>query len=196
MKSKTVLDVGCGNTKVEGAIGVDQFKSNSVDVVHDLNIYPWPFETESFDRIIFCHSISHFNNISQTLIECHRLLKPGGYVEIVAPHFTSDNYNTDPTHRFPLGYRSMFYFCRNVQFKYKYIPENICFEIESVVISFREVKTSWRETVKANPISSIGIERLVNKYPRFYERFICWLFPASEIYYLMKKSESHKLQIN
>jgi ubiquinone/menaquinone biosynthesis C-methylase UbiE len=184
---KKVLDVGCGNTKIEGSIGIDRFKSSSVDFVHDLDYYPWPFADESFDGIVFSHSISHLNCIIKAMEECFRLLKPGGYVEIVGPHFASDNHNTDPTHRLHLGYRSMDYFCSNGRIQYRYIGSERCFEIISVVISFREAKTPWRKQVKRNPLKSIGIEALVNRYPRIYERLICWILPASEVYYTLRK---------
>ncbi len=38
------LDVGCGSRKLPGALGMDILSLPSVDVVHDVNRTPWPFE--------------------------------------------------------------------------------------------------------------------------------------------------------
>ena len=189
MNGEQVLDVGCGGSKVSGAVGIDRFELTGVDVVHDLNILPWPFEAESFDNIIFSHSISHLNDICKIMLECHRLLKPGGLIEIVAPHFSSDNFHTDPTHTFSMGYRSMYYFVRNVEFGYTYMDESKLFELVNNTLSFREASTSWRDKPKFNFAKIIGIEFFANKFPRLYERHFVSLFPVSEVYFLLKKAK-------
>lgn len=194
VRNEVILDVGCGARKVTGAIGVDRFSLPGVDVVHDLDIYPWPFANESFDRIVFCHSASHLQDIAKTLKECYRLLRPGGIIEIIAPHYSSDNFNTDPTHRIHLGYRSMNYFVCNVSFGYRYIDSNIEFELQKVALSFRECKASWRRSTKLNPFAWIGIESLVNIFPRVYERFFCWIVPASEVYFRLGKLRYRALE--
>lgn len=182
-----VLDVGCGSRKVLGSTGIDQFPLSGVDVVHELNSIPWPLESNSFDRIVFSHSISHLSDISATIIECHRLLKPGGFIEIVAPHYASDNFNTDPTHKVHLGARSMNYFVDNVDFGYRYIPDAFCFELLATHVSFREAQTSWRPALKFNPLALVGIEWIANRFIRIYERLFCWMLPPSEVYFLLRK---------
>ena len=121
------------------------------------------------------------------MLECHRLLKANGVIEIVAPHFTSDNFHTDPTHTFSMGYRSMYYFVFNVDFGYRYINEMKLFELVSNSLSFREASTSWRDKPKFNIAKMIGIEWIVNMCPRLYERHLAWLFPASEVYFVLRK---------
>lgn len=181
------IDVGCGSSKIEGFIGMDHLDLPGVDIIHDLNSLPWPFESNSVEKIIFCHSISHLKNISQIMLECNRLLMPGGILEIAAPHYSSDNFNTDPTHKMSIGIRSMNYFISNTDFGYSYIPRDKLFELVSSEISFRECSTSWRASTKFNPLKSIGIEIFLNKISRIYERFFCWLLPASEVYFVLKK---------
>jgi hypothetical protein len=36
------LDVGCGKHRLPDAIGIDMFKFDGVDFVHDVNRAPWP----------------------------------------------------------------------------------------------------------------------------------------------------------
>jgi len=184
---KKILDVGCGSSKISGAVGIDQFQLPGVDFVHNLNSYPWPFPDKTFDNIVFCHSISHLHDICAVMVECHRLLRNGGTIEIVAPHYASDNFNTDPTHSIHMGIRSMNYFVSSNNFDYHYLPKECNFELIKATISFREVATSWRLSLKNNFVSAIGLEYLVNMFPRIYERFFCWIFPCSEIYFLLKK---------
>lgn len=184
---ENILDVGCGGSKVIGAIGIDRLPLNGVDIIHDLDVLPWPLEANSFDRIIFSHAISHLSNLPEIIIECHRLLKADGFIEIVAPHYASDNFNTDPTHKLHLGVRSMFYFSANVDFGYKYIPIDYLFNLVHSSISFREARTSWRKSRKLNPFELVGLEWFVNKYARVYEHFFCWMLPPSEVYFLLRK---------
>ena len=187
-KKEIILDVGCGSSKLFGSIGIDQYKLPGVDVVHNLNSLPWPFQNQYFDRIIFSHSISHLNDIPAVMVEVYRLLKKGGILEIVAPHYASDNFNTDPTHKAHLGIRSMHYFVENVKFGYRYLPADCHFSLLKSNISFREAKTSWRPTQKFNLISFTGLEWLANKFPRIYERFFCSLLPPSEVYFQIERN--------
>ncbi len=182
---KKILDVGCGSKKIEGAIGIDHFFFDGVDKVHDLNIFPWPFKKESFDKIYFCHSISHLKDICLVMQECHRLLKIGGKLEIIAPHFSSDNFFTDPTINFSLGVRSMNYFIRNTSFGYFYVSESVNFKLTHSYISFREAKSSWRKKTKFNLHKTFGIEFIVNKFPRLYEKFFSFILPASEVHFIL-----------
>ncbi len=73
-ESKTIikkLDLACGDRKQEGFIGVDRCSIQGVDIVHDLETYPWPFENESIDEIFCSHYIEHLshNNINSIIKE-------------------------------------------------------------------------------------------------------------------------------
>lgn len=189
-----ILDVGCGTTKFKDAIGVDRIKLPGVDVVTDLNHFPWPFEANKFDRVIFKHSISHFDNIVEVMEEVSRISKPGAVVDIIAPHYSSDNFNTDPTHKFSMGYRSMYYFCTNIpNWKYKYSKAD--FKLVKAHLSFGEYKIDFNEfeaSKRASLLKLIGFEFLVNKLPRLYEKFFTWMIPANVVYFRLnvEKSES------
>lgn len=49
MAGRMMVDLGCGNAKTVGAIGVDNVALPGVDVVHDLLDFPYPFDTGSAD---------------------------------------------------------------------------------------------------------------------------------------------------
>ena len=104
---KVILNLGCGKTRIPDSIGVDGVKiEGCVDVVHDLNVVPYPFEDNYADEIHMYHVLEHLDNPVEKLEEIHRLLKPGGVLYLRVPHFSSMGAFTDITHKRPFGYWS------------------------------------------------------------------------------------------
>lgn len=100
----TVLDVGCGSAKHEGAFGIDIRSDSQADLVHDLRIVPWPIPAGHYSRVI-CHDIiEHVVDVSSFLRELHRVCTPRSVIEIRTPHFTSRYAYNDPTHLHAFGY--------------------------------------------------------------------------------------------
>lgn len=184
-KNENWLDVGCGTDKISGAIGVDLIKLPGVDVVHNLNVFPWPFEDNTFDHIVCNQSLSHLNDFVGVIEQMHRIAKPGGIVEILAPHYANDSFNTDPTHKMHIGIRSMNYFLEGIDFKYRYYS-SVRFEKIVTRISFRENRTDFRNKIEPNPTRWLGIEQLVNYFPRIYERFFVYWMPPAEVYFKLR----------
>lgn len=54
-------DIGCGANKVPGFIGVDARPVPGVDIVADLEKYPWPIESESASLVTCSHVLEHIN---------------------------------------------------------------------------------------------------------------------------------------
>jgi len=71
------LDVGCGNFKAPGAVGIDFNPSTAADIVHDLNRYPWPLEDNTFDRIVCRHIVEHVTDMVHFMEEIHRVGRQG-----------------------------------------------------------------------------------------------------------------------
>ena len=44
------LNLGCGKNIKEGYINIDKVKEGA-DIIHDLEVYPYPFEDNKFDQI-------------------------------------------------------------------------------------------------------------------------------------------------
>jgi SAM-dependent methyltransferase len=55
-------------------------------VIRDMPQGRIPFDTESFDVVVSNQVIEHVENLEFTLLELHRVLKPGGVVLSVFPH--------------------------------------------------------------------------------------------------------------
>ena len=102
-----LLNLGAGNRILDGAVNHDRIKHRpEIDVVHDLNDLPWPWDDNSFDKIAALAVFEHLvPDLVQVLNECWRILAPGGEIVIKVPYWNSDNSYKDPTHRwfFSLG---------------------------------------------------------------------------------------------
>ena len=96
---KKILDVGCGQNKFPGAIGIDANRLSHADVIHDLGTFPYPFADDEFEEIICRHVIEHVPDVLGFVNELHRITKPGGVLKIVTPHYSNPDWATDPTHR-------------------------------------------------------------------------------------------------
>lgn len=116
--------------------------------------------------------------------ELHRIVKPDGTIEIITPHFSSDNAFTDVTSRWFFGFRSMDFFCPGRGLKYRY--SNAEFELVDVQISFLQAAVFPPDEQKRNPFKILGIEALVNRMPRFYEHFLAFILRANEVYYQLR----------
>jgi len=92
------LNLGCGKDIREGWVNLDSHPLPGVDVVHDLERPPLPFQNEEFDEILCQDVLEHLEYVP-VLKELHRILKPGGRITIRVPHFTSKNNFIDPTHK-------------------------------------------------------------------------------------------------
>ena len=49
---KKKLNLGSGNDIKNGYVNIDFKQSQGVDVVHNLNKFPWPFVDKTFNEII------------------------------------------------------------------------------------------------------------------------------------------------
>ena len=105
-----ILDVGCGINKYPGAIGIDRNPASRADVLCDLDRFPYPFRDHAFDQLRAVHFIEHVGDVIRTMEEFHRLVRPGGRIVIVTPHYTDFSSFCDPTHRWHLNSFSFRYF--------------------------------------------------------------------------------------
>jgi SAM-dependent methyltransferase len=114
-KAGILLDIGCGAHKQsDNWIGIDRLKLPSVDIVHDLEIYPWPLDDESVLTAIASHVVEHIDpahgGFLKFMDEVWRVLKVGGEFAIVTPYGWSAGYLQDPTHCNPCNEATWAYF--------------------------------------------------------------------------------------
>lgn len=110
LKDKLVL--GCGGKPKENAVNLDLTKHHDyVDVAHDLNNFPYPFEDNQFNLIECEDVLEHLKcNVIDYMNECHRILRSEGYMLIVTVESGSWQERTDPTHERGFTLNSFDYF--------------------------------------------------------------------------------------
>lgn len=106
-------DLACGQNKQEGFIGVDYVKADGVDIVCDLEQFPWKFAKDnSTDELFVSHYVEHTKDLIKFMDECYRILKPGGKLTILAPYYSSMRCWQDPTHVRAISEATFLYFNR------------------------------------------------------------------------------------
>jgi hypothetical protein len=114
------LDLGCGPNPREGFTGVDAITFGKDNIVkHDLRETPWPFEDNSVSESSCSHFLEHLTNLNDRwervkfFNELWRVTVPveynsaglpiAGFSRIVMPHWASNRFYGDPTHKEPFG---------------------------------------------------------------------------------------------
>ena len=113
-KSHINVNLGCANAPMVDFINVDMLDLPGVDVVHDLEVFPWPFPDACVDLIIASQLVEHITPHKGIFIkfmdEAWRILKPKGQFMIATPYGTSTGYIQDPTHCNPCNELTFAYF--------------------------------------------------------------------------------------
>jgi SAM-dependent methyltransferase len=183
----TTLDVGCGNAKTPGALGIDSNPGTQADVIHDLNVFPWPLETNTFDRVVCSHIVEHVADMIKFMEEVHRVSRAGAQIEIVTPHFSSRFSYTDPTHVRHLGLRSFDYFMAKRPLPHTLLTR--AFETQFAVPDFymRPLFHLTRAHLRlARPFRLTGLQWVANRFPDFYELYLTWIIPARDLYFTLE----------
>jgi len=160
-----ILDVGCGGARKEGAIGIDIAPHECVDIVHDLNKYPWPVEESSFDEALCKDVVEHLDDVVKLMEELHRILKPGGRIIINTPHFSHPGSFRDPTHKHHFTYGTFDYFTGEVDYP-RYTDKK--FKMIKKELLFRKPYAIGKLLYRISPVR--------------YEKYYCHRFPANNIY--------------
>jgi SAM-dependent methyltransferase len=160
-----VLDLGCGSKKYPGAVGVDISADTDADIVHDLDVFPWPLQDNSFDHVLMQDVIEHVAEPYRVMAELHRICRPGARIQMRTPHFSSVLAYTDPTHKHYFAGQAM------------YALAEPGFE-HYTQVRFRVVRVKldlWA------PYRVLGIGIIANRAMAFYEKYLAFRFTAMNI---------------
>lgn len=167
-----ILDIGCDGKKYlspgDEVIGLDIQKFPDVDVVHDLEKPPMPFQDESFDVVHSSHNIEHVSNRIGLMDDIWRVLKPEGIFDVTVPH-----------HSNPIGKRLEHHGYFSMQ------------AFDSLVPDEKEKYIRGKFVVIERHIRLLApfrfLEPLVDRFPDFYEWRLSTLVPAVEVHFKLKK---------
>ena len=184
-----ILDIGCGNNKYTGptsstVIGMDIVSTPSVDLVHDMESFPYPFGPSSFDQVVMTHSLEHVSKENQTNIkiieEIYRILRPNGLLIVQVPLGHSFNY--DPTHKNPVPFWYWKYFSN--KFYLNYYTHARFSLISSTLVSLHGLPLVSHLTAPFNTLYYLT--------PPGAERLLSFLHIDMEVQYILKKDTRHE----
>lgn len=192
---KVILNLGCGKTRIPGSIGIDSIKIEKyVDIVHNLDILPYPFKNNSVDEIHCYHVLEHLHNPLDKIKEFYRILKPNGILNIRVPHFSSMGAFSDITHIRPYGYTS--FDCLEKE-NYHHFYTKTKFKILNKKIKYLGLYPNdgiYEKYIHNNQCIwflkpfVIMINFFIMLSPTFFERFWCyWVGGATELAIVLKK---------
>jgi len=97
---------------MEGFYNVDISDSSRADGVMDLLKPNWAIPSDVFELVICNHFVEHIprEKLPVFMNEVYRTCKDGAVIQIEAPHWSSDNFHTDPTHCLPISERTFDFF--------------------------------------------------------------------------------------
>lgn len=92
--------MGCSDHKQPGFVGMDIRKVKGVDIVHDVQKFPWPIPSDSCFQILMSHLYEHIEPKYRVRVmdEMWRILKPHGQLMLACPYANSFGAMQDPTH--------------------------------------------------------------------------------------------------
>jgi SAM-dependent methyltransferase len=168
-ENERVLHLGSGSKRLPGATTVDVLSLPGVDIVHDLDVTPWPFADNEFS-VVYAHNVlEHLNNQIAVMEEIHRVLKPGGHAVIAVPHFRCVDAWSDPTHRHFYTAASMdsFLDTETSAGGYGYTTKRF---------TRRGFWFGWPQPSR-NPLVRL-FKRFIRKHPYFYDQYLSFVFPV------------------
>ena len=157
---KEKLNLGCGPDPIDGFVNVD-IEDFGQDVIHDLNIFPYPFKDDQFEFVLMNHSLEHLKEPVDVIRELCRISKRGTRIQIVVPYFSSPNMWSDPTHKSCYNWHTWERFngVKILRRKLMYLSNSGFMKSKSLIM-----------------------DTLINMNQVIFQRFFCYILPPSEIH--------------
>lgn len=133
------LDIGCGQNKKKGFVGVDMIPGPNVDIVWDLEEYPWePIKDNSVDEVYISHYAEHTKDLMKFMDEIWRVCTNGAKITIISPYYTSIRAWQDPTHTRVISEATWMYFDKDWREanKIDHYPIKSNFGVDKMIVFF------------------------------------------------------------
>lgn len=111
-KSGIRLDIGSGENCQKGFVSLDKRALPNIDIIHDLEIFPYPLPDECCLTIIGSHIVEHIKPwlMIDFMNELWRIMKPAGQLAFSHPYGVNSFFVQDPTHCNPCNQATWQYF--------------------------------------------------------------------------------------
>ena len=173
------IDLGCGQRKREGYVGVDALALPGVDIVHDLDVFPYPFDDNSAEKVWMDNILEHLKDPLKVMEEIYRISANGAEVVVSVPYFRSCYATIDPTHRNFFGVWWFSYFDPSHPFhdRYRYTCSQFRLERLEFDREFRGGRMG---------IFHRFLVRVAERHPYSYELRLSHLFPLNSLTYHLR----------
>lgn len=171
------INIGCGGQEKEGFIGIDILQFPGVDIVHDLNVFPYPFKDDEIDEIWMDQVLEHLSDPLKVVEELYRISKNDAAITIGVPYFRSFYATIDPTHKNFFGLNWFNYFDPNHYICQRYKYSEAQFNITKIEFD--------REFIKAGFFHK-KLVYFAQKHPMFYESKLSHLLPLNSLTFYLK----------
>jgi len=171
------LNLGAGGKIMKGYVNLDLVKLPEVNIVHNLNKFPWPFPDNSFQEIVCEHILEHLDDFNKCVNELWRISKPKAKIRVSSPYYLGWSAAADPSHKIIFCYRTFDYYSTNPSRDLKYrtnFGSKAKFKVLSRKINFSQ-----------NKLLNFIFNPIINAAPLLYERFFFFWFPATGIDYVL-----------
>ena len=145
------LNLGSGSKILDNYTNVDKYDYYKPDIVHDLEIFPYPFKDNSVDEILLSHVLEHIGQSPEIFLgivkEFYRICRNNSMIKIIVPHPRHDDFIADPTHVRPITILGLKLFDKDLNIKWeKYKGANTPLAlINGVNFKIKNVKYSLDE---------------------------------------------------
>src|SRR3989344_3569205 len=124
------LNIGCGEDYKEGYVNIDLSRDIKADLyVNDENeIFKRGFK--DVEEILIFKALPYIDNPVDFLCKCHKILKSGGKIKIIVPHFCSLPYSMYAKRH--VGYRALEFkrFGIKGRAKWGIVPKEVVFNVK------------------------------------------------------------------
>ena len=100
------LNLGCGKNYTDDWVNVDFYDDSRCDVVHDFEVFPWPWENDSVSEIKIIHTLEHLGAdwkiYIKILQEMYRICEDDAEIMVAVPSPWHWNFTSDPSHVRPV----------------------------------------------------------------------------------------------
>ena len=143
------LNIGCGEDYKEGYVNIDLSRDIKADLyVNDENeIFKRGFK--DVEEILIFKALPYIDNPVDFLCKCHKILKSGGKIKIIVPHFCSLPYSMYAKRH--VGYRALEFkrFGIKGRAKWGIVPKEVVFNVK-IKIRFYKPFSIFERIINSN----------------------------------------------
>lgn len=173
------LNLGAGLDIKKDFDNQDYKKFKGINLVFDLETFPYPIKNNKYNFILCNHIIEHIDNIFALFNELHRISKPNGVIKIEVPHYSTNFAFTQIDHKHYFGLDTL-----NILDTKDFQNKTKPFSVIHQKILFRGKKSCSIMQIISKPI-----DLLINSshlFQLFTDRFLSKIIPFYFMEYKIK----------